>query len=190
MRERIEYVRGWLPAPPVVLLPGLFAGAWIWKPAWDHLAALGYSVLQVVEPFAALHTKVASIDTLREMLISVLDEREISRAILCGNSLGGLVALDTARHHPDRVEGTVISGCPGLGETANLRLRHSGDMSRQNADRIADQLFYDRSAISEEMIEKSYVIARDCRCAVNMLRYVLATRKYDVRGCLAQIQCD
>jgi hypothetical protein len=51
-----------LPAPPVVLLPGLFAGAWIWKPAWDHLAALGYSVLQVVEPFAALHTKVGSID--------------------------------------------------------------------------------------------------------------------------------
>jgi 2-hydroxy-6-oxonona-2,4-dienedioate hydrolase len=124
------------------------------------------------------------------MLISVLDEREISRAILCGNSWGGLVALDTTSHHPDRVDGIVISGCPGLGETANLGLRHSGDMSRQNADRIADQLFYDRSAISEEMIEKSYVIARDRRCAVNMLRYVLATRKYDVRGCLAQIQCD
>lgn len=190
MRERFEYVRGWLPAPPVVLLPGLFAGGWIWKPAWDHLAALGYSVLQVVEPFAALHTKVASIDTLREMLIGVLDEHEMSRAILCGNSLGGLVALDTASHHPDRVESMVISGCPGLGETANLGLRHGGDMSRQNADRIADQLFYDRSAIPEEMIEKCYAIARNRRCAVNMLRYVLATRKYDVRACLAQIQCD
>jgi 2-hydroxy-6-oxonona-2,4-dienedioate hydrolase len=189
MRERIEYVRGWLPAPPIVLLPGLFAGAWIWKPAWDHLAAMGYSVLQVVEPFAALNTKIASIDTLRQMLIGVLDEREISRAILCGNSLGGLVALDTARHHPDRVEAMVISGCR-LGETANLGLRHSGDMSRQNADRIADQLFYDRSAISEEMIERSYAVARDRRCAINMLRYVLATRKYDVRKCLPQIQCD
>jgi pimeloyl-ACP methyl ester carboxylesterase len=191
MRERIEYVRGWLlPAPPVVLLPGLFAGAWIWKPAWDHLTAIGYSVLQVVEPFAALDTKIASFDGLRRMLIGVLDEHEISRAVLCGNSLGGLVALDTARYHPDRVQAVVISGCPGLGETANLGLRHSGDMSRQNADRIADQLFYDRSVISQEMIERTYAIFNDRRCAINIMRYVLATRKYDLSKCLPQIQCD
>jgi 2-hydroxy-6-oxonona-2,4-dienedioate hydrolase len=193
MRDGIEYVRGWLPAPPLVLLPGLFAGAWIWKPASDHLSALGYSVLQLVEPFAALDTvdaTPASIDLLRQMLIEVLDEHEISRAILCGNSLGGLLALDTARHRPDRVEAVVISGCPGLGEMANLGLRHSGDMSRQNADRIAELLFYDRSVIPEEMIERSFAIARDRRCANNMLRYVLAVRKYDVRKCLAQIHCD
>ncbi len=190
MRERIEYVRGWLPVPPVVLLPGLFAGAWIWKPTRDHLSSIGYSVVQMVEPFAALDTKIASINALREMLIGVLDEFEISRAVLCGNSLGGLVALDTARHHPDRVAALVISGCPGLGQTVKLGLSHSGDMSRQNANRIADQLFYDRSCISEEMIEKSYAIARDRRCAVNMVRYVLATRKYDLRKCLLQIKCD
>jgi 2-hydroxy-6-oxonona-2,4-dienedioate hydrolase len=190
MRESVEYFRGWRAASPVVLLPGLFAGAWIWKPVWDHLSALGYSVLQVLEPFAALDTKIASIDLLRQMLMGVLDEHAISHAVLCGNSLGALVALDTARQHPDRVEAVAISGCPGLSETANLGLRHSGDMSRENAERIADQMFYDRSAISEAMIERSYAIARDRRCAINMLRYVLAISKYDVRECLAQIQCE
>jgi 2-hydroxy-6-oxonona-2,4-dienedioate hydrolase len=186
----VEYVRGRLSSAPVVLLPGLFAGAWMWKPTWDCLIGLGHSVLQIAEPFAALDTKATSIGALRSMLIGVLDEHDIFRVVLCGNSLGSLVALDTACHHPDRVEAMVISGCPGLGETANLGLRHSGDMSRQNADRVADQLFYDRSVISEEMIERSYAIARDRRCAINMLRYVLATRKYDVRKCLPQIQCD
>ncbi len=186
----VEYVRGPLAGPPVVFLPGLFAGAWIWKPAWDHLAARGYSLFQVVEPFAALDTKTASLDMLRGMLMGVLDKHEIPSAVLCGNSLGGLVALDTARHHPQRVKALVISGCPGLSEMANLGLRRSGDMSRQNAERIADQLFYNRSAISEEMIEKSYAVALDRRCAINMLRYVLATRKYDIRQCLTQIQCD
>jgi 2-hydroxy-6-oxonona-2,4-dienedioate hydrolase len=189
-QERVEYFRGSLPAPPVVLLPGLFAGSWIWKPAWDHLTAIGYSVLQVVEPFAALDTKTASIEVLRRMLIDTLDEHGISQAVLCGNSLGGLVALDAARHHPDRVKAMVISGCPGLRETPNLGLRRSGDMSRQNADCIADQLFYDRSVIPKEMIEKSYAVALDRRCAINMLRYVLAIRKYDVRECLARIRCD
>jgi 2-hydroxy-6-oxonona-2,4-dienedioate hydrolase len=188
-QERIEYVRGWLPAPPIVLLPGLYAGAWIWKAVWDHLAAVGYSVLQVLEPFAALDTKTASMEVLRRMLIDALDEHGISRAVLCGNSLGGLVALDTARHHPDRVKAIVVSGCPGLSETPNLGLSRGGDMSRRDADCIADQLFYDRSAIPEELIEKSYAVALDRRCAINMLRYVLAIRKYDVRECLARIQC-
>jgi pimeloyl-ACP methyl ester carboxylesterase len=63
-------------------------------------------------------------------------------------------------------------------------------MSREHADRIADQLFYDRSLVSEEMIERSYALARDRRCATNMLRYILAVRKYDVRLCLTKIQCD
>jgi pimeloyl-ACP methyl ester carboxylesterase len=144
----------------------------------------------VAEPFAALDTKSASIEALRRMLIETLDENGIGRAILCGNSLGSLVALDTARQHPDRVKGIVISGCPGLGETPSLGLRRSGDMSRRNADCIADQLFYDRSAIPEDMVEKSYAVALDRRCAMNMLRYVVAIRKYDVRECLARVQCQ
>jgi len=189
-RERIEYVRGWLPAPPIVLLPGLFAGSWIWTPAMNHLAALGYSILQIVEPFAALDTKTASIDVLRRMLIDALDEHGIERAVLCGNSLGALVALDITARHPDRVKALVISGCPGLGETPNLGLRRSGDMSRHNADFIADQLFYDRSAIPEALIERSFAVALDRRCAMNMLRYVLAIRKYNVRECLVRIQCE
>jgi 2-hydroxy-6-oxonona-2,4-dienedioate hydrolase len=187
---QIEYVRGWLPAPPIVLLPGSFAGAWIWKPAWDYLTATGYSVLQLVEPFAALDIKAASIDGLRQELIGVLDQHEILRAVLCGNSLGALVALDMARHNPRRVAAAVISGCPGLGKTVSLGLRQRHGMSRQNAERIAEQIFYDRSAIPEEMIERSYAIVRDRRCAINMLRYALAIRKYDLRTCLPQIQCD
>ena len=187
---QIEYVRGRLPAPPIVLLPGLFAGSWVWKPVWDHLTATGHSVLQLVEPFAALDIKAASIAVLRQQLVGVLDQYEISRAVVCGNSLGALVALDMARHHPGRVPATVISGCPGLGRTVSLGLRQRGDMSRQNAERIAGQIFFDRSAIPNEMIERSYAIARDRRCAINMLRYALAIRKFDLRTCLPQVRCD
>ncbi len=121
MEERIEYVRGWLPAPPVVLLPGLFAGAWIWKPASDHLSAIGYNVLQLLEPFAQLDTRVASLDLPRQMLIGVLDEHEISRAVLCGNSLGGLVALDTARHHPGSGRGGSDQRMPRIGRNGQPR---------------------------------------------------------------------
>jgi len=99
-----------------MLLPGLYAGAWIWKPVREHLATIGYSVLQMMEPFAALDTKAISIEVLRRMLINALDDHGISQAVLCGNSLGSLVALDTARHHPDRVKAIVMSGCPDWGK--------------------------------------------------------------------------
>jgi pimeloyl-ACP methyl ester carboxylesterase len=185
----VEYVQGRLPHAPIILLPGLFAGAWIWKSTWDHLIAGGHSVLQFVEPYASFDTKGASLDNLRTMLTTVLDEYEMSRAVLCGNSLGGLVALDTAGYLPNRVEAIAISGCPGLANTANLGLRRSGHLSRQRADWIADRLFYDRSVISEELIEKSYAIATDRRCAFNIMRYLVAIHKYDVRTCLSKVRC-
>jgi pimeloyl-ACP methyl ester carboxylesterase len=88
----VEYVKGWRAARPILLLPGLFAGDWIWKPAWDCLIAGGFSVAKLSEPFAALDTESTSIDSLRSVVMGVLDEYEIREAVICGNSLGGLVA--------------------------------------------------------------------------------------------------
>ncbi len=184
----MDYVKGWRPAQPILLLPGLFAGDWIWKPTWDFLIAHGFSVAKMVEPFAALDTKSTSIETLRSVLTGVLDECEIGRAILCGNSLGGLVALDAAYHHPDRVEALVISGCPGLGDIAGAR--STGELSRPDAGEIADKMFFDRSRIPDELIEKSFAKVTDRRSAMNIVRYLIAIREYDLRRCLAHVQCE
>jgi pimeloyl-ACP methyl ester carboxylesterase len=190
MQLQVEYVRGRLATPPVVLLPGLFAGAWVWKPTWDHLTALGYSVLQVLEPFALIDPGSQGIEVLGQLLIDALEAHAIPRAILCGNSLGGLVALDLASRHAARVAATVVSGCPGLGETVNLGLNPRRAMSPDEAERIASLLFYDRSAIPDGTIEKSSCLAGDRRSAMNILRYASAIRKYDVRQCLPQVQCE
>jgi 2-hydroxy-6-oxonona-2,4-dienedioate hydrolase len=186
----VEYVEGWRPARPVLLLPGLFAGDWIWKPVWDCLIAGGFSVATLTEPFAALDTESPSIDALRSVVIGVLDEYEIGEAVVCGNSLGGLVALDAASHHPDRVQSLVISGCPGLGDNAGLGLRSRGELSRPDAREIADRMFFDRSSIPLELIEKSCAKVAGRRCARNIIRYLIAIREYDVRSCLSQIQCE
>jgi 2-hydroxy-6-oxonona-2,4-dienedioate hydrolase len=186
----VEYVEGWRPARPVLLLPGLFAGDWIWKPAWDYLIADGFSVAKLIEPFAALDTDSTSIDTLRSVVIGVLDEYEIREAVVCGNSLGGLVALDAACHHPDRIQSLVISGCPGLGDDTGVGLGSRGELSRPDARQIAEKMFFDCSSIPAELIEKSCAWATDRRSARNSIRYLIAIREYDVRSCLAQIQCD
>jgi 2-hydroxy-6-oxonona-2,4-dienedioate hydrolase len=185
----VEYVKGWRPARPILLLPGLFAGDWIWKPVWDWLIADGFSVAKLTEPFAATDTDAASIDSLRSLVIGVLDEYEIREAVVCGNSLGGLVALDAASHHPERIESLVISGCPGLGDSADLGLPSRAEFSRPNAREIAEKMFFDRSSIPAELIEQSCAMVADRRCAMNSIRYLIAIREYDVRSCISQIQC-
>jgi 2-hydroxy-6-oxonona-2,4-dienedioate hydrolase len=183
----VEFVRGGRAAYPIVMLPGLFAGGWIWKPTRDFLIAEGFSVATISEPFAALDTQCASMDALRSVLTGVLDQHGIHRAVLLGNSMGALLALDAACHHPDRVESLVISGCPGLG---NGGPRPSATLSRQDPRAIADRMFFDRSAIPENLIETSLAAVSDRRCQMNMVRYLIAIREYDVRRCLSRIACD
>src|SRR6187551_3380136 len=45
-------------------------------------------------------------------VLAVLDDAVIARASLVGASLGGLVALDLAASHPDRVAGLVLVDAP------------------------------------------------------------------------------
>jgi 2-hydroxy-6-oxonona-2,4-dienedioate hydrolase len=191
----VEYVRGRRDASPIVMLPGLFAGGWIWKQTRDFLIAEGFSVATISEPFAALDnptidpttSPTTSIDPLRSVLTGVLDQYGIHRAVLLGNSMGALVALDAAYHHPNRVESLVISGCPGL---ENGAVRPSGTLSRLNAGEIADKMFFDRSAIPEGLIERSLAATRDRSFQMNMIRYLIAIREYDIKRCLSRVACD
>lgn len=183
----VEYVKGRREASPVVLIPGLFAGGWIWKPTRDSLVADGFSVATLSEPLAALDTPTASIDALRSVLTGVLDHYEIHRAVLCGNSLGALVALDAAYHHPNRVAAVVISGCPGL---ENGALRSTGTLCRPDPTEIAEKMFFDRSVIPEELIEQSLAAVSDRHRQMNIIRYLIAIRQYDIKRCLSGVLCD
>ena len=57
-----------------------------------------------------------------DQVIRALDDLGIDRAVLCGVSFGGVVALHVAAERPDRVNGLVLASTPGPG--FRLRPRH------------------------------------------------------------------
>jgi pimeloyl-ACP methyl ester carboxylesterase len=57
-----------------------------------------------------------------DQTIRALDDRSIDRAIVCGVSFGGVVALHVAAEHPDRVSALVLASTPG--PSFHLRPRH------------------------------------------------------------------
>jgi 3-oxoadipate enol-lactonase len=57
-----------------------------------------------------------------DQAIRALDDRRIDRAVVCGVSFGGVVALHVAADHSDRVSALVLASTPGPG--FQLRPRH------------------------------------------------------------------
>lgn len=61
----------------------------------------GHGISQVMGP---IHT----MDFLADTVAGVLDELEIEKATIVGHSMGGYVALQMLRKHPERMEGIVL----------------------------------------------------------------------------------
>jgi len=57
-----------------------------------------------------------SVDSTTEDLAVLLEEADVDRAVLVGQSFGGLVALELYRRSPERVAGIVLVGTPTPGE--------------------------------------------------------------------------
>lgn len=174
---------------PVVLLPGLFAGAWIWKRTQGHLSSRGYRVITIRDPFALLNLGVTPISRLRGYLKEFFDKFNIDRAVLCGNSFGALVALDFAFHFPCRVDALVISGSPGLHSETRPDLPLPRALTIEHAYAIANLLCYDRSCLTSDRIETTYAILSDRRALITIARALKAARDSDIRRILPHIDC-
>jgi 2-hydroxymuconate-semialdehyde hydrolase/2-hydroxy-6-oxo-octa-2,4-dienoate hydrolase len=101
--------------PALVLVPGL-PGPWTYVAPAVRALSTHFRVLTMsLGPECTIESDVARI-------VAALDERRIDRAIVCGISFGGLIALRFAADHPDRVSALVLASAPGPGFT--LRPRH------------------------------------------------------------------
>lgn len=153
MGRRVEVPGGRLAVhdagegPPIMLLHAGIVDARAWEPLTPHLVAAGYRVAAFDRRGIgdSLTDDVAYSN--RADVVAVLDALGIGRACLVGNSIGSIIALDTALESPQRVVAVVSVG-PGIsgywppepsGVEAELfaeaeRLEEAGD----DPDAIAD----------------------------------------------------
>jgi pimeloyl-ACP methyl ester carboxylesterase len=107
------------PAPRLVFLPGLACDARIWRSQLDALAALAHPVEATVSDAHTRH------DRIEAMAAAVLAEHD-GALVLCGASMGGMVAMEAARQAPERVAGLALLGTNPRPETPEMfRLRES-----------------------------------------------------------------
>ncbi len=100
--------------PPIVLLHAGVADLRAWDDMAPLLAEAGYRVVRYDARGFGGSTSEDVAFSPRADLLAVLEAVGVGRAALVGNSLGGMVAFDTAIESPDRVIGVVGVGA-GLG---------------------------------------------------------------------------
>jgi 3-oxoadipate enol-lactonase len=95
---------------PLVFIHGFPFNHTIWTPQWESLPISRRAVRYDLrghgqsEPGDGQYTLELFVDD----LMGLLDHLEISRAILCGLSMGGYIALRTQEKHPERILGLVL----------------------------------------------------------------------------------
>ena len=173
----------------LVLLPGLFAGGWMWEPTWGALSAAGWPAMRLVDAISQLEESSDGVEALRGALRRTLAALPGDRFVLCGNSMGALMALDFAATFPERVAAVVLSGAPGLDDGLNLGVGTPRRATRDYMGQLAARLFYDTSFLTEEMLRRAEALLSEKRHVRNVFRALKAARRYDVPRALARVTC-
>ncbi len=169
----------------LVLLPGLAADAAMWQ---SQLAALRPYSPQVSDN----HMRA---DTIEAMAAGVLHDHP-GELVLCGASMGGMVAMEAARQAPHRVRGLALLGTNARPESAQMRqvredairLFEQGRLAEVIEPNIALAFHPDRAADSALVASYLTLVYRaGAQQLIRQNRAVIA--RPDARGHLGALRC-
>jgi 2-hydroxy-6-oxonona-2,4-dienedioate hydrolase len=177
--------------PTIVLLSGLFGGGWIWDSTWKALTEdHDYDVVRFPDSLARLDVTVDSVVIWRNWLLESLNTAEITRPILCGNSLGGLIVIDFAAAFPERVKAIIASGAPGMTRTGLLNVAGFGSMlSLPNASVVAQRMFHNPKVMTPELADRAFAEVKCPKRFRASLRALRVSQEYDASAILPNICC-
>jgi pimeloyl-ACP methyl ester carboxylesterase len=157
---------------PLVLLHGYTASTFAWKDVFEPLSEQ-FRVIAVDMKGFGFSGKPDGDYTRRaqgELVIHLLDQLKIDRAILCGNSMGGEISMHAAVRHPDRVSALIlvdssgvtvsggsstapgVAGWPVIGP-ALMSLALTSDSMVRSGLRLC---FYDKAIVTDEQVAAYY----------------------------------
>lgn len=162
----------------VVFLPGLFAGGWMWDAQRRRSAELGYGTISITEAYAKLNLGKDPVTSFRACLETLFDKHQVTEAIICGNSIGGLMAVDygVSGERPAHVLG---SGIPGIGKIELPGIALYRTPTDEDLQLMLEGIFHDHRNIKPDMAGK----VADCFNKgnfPNLVKYLLAVRRYPI----------
>lgn len=114
--------------PQLVFIPGLATDAHMWQ---DQLAAVPPAWHTVVADVLAHHTRI------EDMAQAVLDQHP-GELVLCGASMGGIIAMEAVRRAPERIRALALLGTSARPELPHHRAQRETAIEMVEAGRLAE----------------------------------------------------
>ncbi len=152
----------------IILLHGLMGTLSNFDSVLSHFTAQGYRVLLPELPLYSLPLIKTNVKNLSKFLHEFMKHKELDKAHLLGNSLGGHIALYYAKTHPTKVHSLILTGSSGLYE------KSMGDTypKRGNFEYIREKtqdVFYDPKTASDEIVQGVFDVVNDRNRALKTL---------------------
>lgn len=169
--------------PQLLLLPGLASDAAMWRAQLDALAPWSPRVTDV-------HTRE---DTIESMAATLLRETE-GPLVLCGASMGGMLAMEAARQAPQRVAGLALLGTDPRPDTPEMIALRTGAIGLFAQGRVREVIepniamaFHPDNAPALAGTYLDFVLGAGARQLIRQNRAVIA--RPDQRPHLAKLRC-
>ncbi len=174
----------------VVFLHGLFSEPLHWRPIMAGLADR-YRVIAPQLPVdrqpGRRQTGMRTIGQLTDYVEQLIERLGLENFVLCGNSLGGLAAIDFSIRHPGRVAGLVLAGSAGLHER-NLSNGSRMQPTRAFVRAMASDIIYNQRIITDQVVDQWCVTLKDRDYIRFVLRVARATRDRSVKDELHRLK--
>jgi len=168
----------------LVLLHGMFGGLSNFDPLLNRIQ--GYPVFVPELPLYSFDCDRLSVPALAEWLNRILDDRDITRPILLGNSLGGHIALEYALTYPRCLEGLVLTGSSGLLEN-DLGSTRPRRYDREYVKERASLTFYE-DLVDDTIVDEILDVLQSPSKLGRLLRIARSTHEHNLEHQLSGIK--
>ena len=171
--------------PVIILLHGLFGAVSNWDGVLPHFSKFSRTIAVKFPIFTGKknEVKVKALALLTEYFIR---SRGYDKVVLCGNSLGGHVALRLTLACPDLVDKLILSGSSGLYEhtVSTLPMKPDVKFVQEHMDRV----FHKKEFITPERIAESVDVLNDRKRITNLIHAAKSAKHDNLEKLLPEIK--
>jgi 3-oxoadipate enol-lactonase len=123
---------------PVIFLHGFPFSKAMWQPQLDFLKSTHRLIACDIRGFGKSTDEKSrlSIDLFAEDLIGFMDQLGIDKAIICGLSMGGFIALNAQKRFPDRFEALILCDTQCIADTPEVKEKRYKTISEIETDGV------------------------------------------------------
>jgi len=171
--------------PEMVLLHGLFGALSNWDGTLPFLKKYCRPIA-LEFPLTRAHRSEVKVKALSVFTEFFIRSRNLQPVAVCGNSLGGHVALRLALASPEMVDCLILSGASGLYEHSvdTLPVRPDREFIRDHMSRV----FVNQEFVTEEAVSEIYSILSDRSNVLNIIHAARSAKKDNLLDLLSGIQ--